>query len=272
MKVFDLHNDVLTEVKNYKSEINNYPKNYKIVTAIYRGKRSFNNVKNLLSDYYKLKSKHTYIAFEDIGYKDLDLKALLSYNPLYVSLTHNGENALGYGVNYYKDLKPKGIETIKCLNEYGYTLDIAHLSKKATYSAINLANNVICSHTAFNKVYYNKRNLDDEVIRDIISKNGIIGLTFVGYFLSRKPANLYSVLEHIEYFLGKFSEDNLVIGSDFNGTDYLPKNLENYLGFENLYNLLLEKGYSKNVIEKILFKNAENYFFNNQKCLYNGKI
>ena len=261
MKVFDLHNDVLTEVKNYKLEIENYPKNCKVVTAIYRGEKTFKEVENILSNYNKIKSKKTYLAFEDIGYNDLDLNKIILYNPLYVSLTHNKENALGYGVNFNCDLKEKGIEVIKFLNQTNITLDVAHLSQKATYRAINLANKVICSHTAFNSVYQNKRNLDDGVIRDIIYKNGIIGLCFVGYFLCESNANIYSVIKHIEYFLGKFGDDNLVIGSDFNGTDYLPYNLNNYLDFFTLKNKLLKLGYSKKTIDKIFYKNAQKYFF-----------
>ncbi len=261
MKVFDLHNDVLTEVKNYKSEIESYPKNFKIVTAVYRGGRSFQEVKKLLLNYSKIKTKNTFIAFEDIGYVDLDFNILLSYKPLYVSLTHNEENVLGYGVNCSLNLKQKGVDIVKILNENNVVLDVAHLSEKSTYSAINLANRVICSHTAFNGVYLHKRNLSDEAIRDIISKNGIIGLTFVGYFLSNEKADLYSVIKHIDYFLEKFGDNNLSIGSDFNGTDYLPVNLKNYDGFYLLKELLLKNGYSNETVDKIFYKNAERYFF-----------
>ena len=56
MKVFDLHNDVLTEVENYSKEILSYPKNVKVITAIYKGNLSFNDAINLSENYLKLNS------------------------------------------------------------------------------------------------------------------------------------------------------------------------------------------------------------------------
>ena len=262
MKDFDLHNDVITEVKNYKKEILKYPKNSKIITAIYRGNKSFLECENLVKNYQALHFKNTYLAFEDIGYNHLDIYKLLSYKPLYCSLTHNKENLLGYGVDKNLPLKEKGYETISILNEYGVPLDLAHLSIKGCYGAINKANKVLCSHTAFSEVYKSRRSIDGELIKDIISKKGIVGLCFVGYFLDENKADVFSVIKHIEYFLGKFGEDNLSIGSDFNGTDYLPRNLKNYVGFYVLEKELKKLGYTKKTIDKIFYKNACNYFFN----------
>ena len=265
MKVFDLHNDVLTEVKNYKKEILSYSKNCKIITAIYRGNRNFKETVKLINDYKKINSVNTYLAFEDIGYEDLEISRLLSYNPLYCSLTHNKENVFGYGVDTNLPLKKRGYEIIDVLNEYGVSLDIAHLSEKGVYSAINKANRVICSHTTFSGVYKCKRSISDGLIKDIISKKGIVGLCFVGYFLGENTADINSVIKQIDYFLGKFSSDNLCIGSDFNGTDYLPKNLKNYVGLYRLENELKKLGYPSETLNKIFYKNAYNYFFNSSK-------
>lgn len=264
MKVFDLHNDVLTEVKNYKKEILNYPNNYKIITAVYRGNRTFKEVITLLDNYSLLKSKNTRLAFEDIGYNDLNFNKLLSYKPTYCSLTHNKENLYGYGVDINLDIKEKGKDAIKKLNENNIPLDLSHLSQKGCYSAIKLANRVLFSHVAFSGIYPHKRNICDGLIKEVLAKNGIIGLTFVGYFLADKNADIYSVIKHVDYFLSRFGDDNLSIGSDFNGTDYLPKNLKNYVGFYNLKKELIKCGYSKNTIEKIFYKNANKFFEDNK--------
>ncbi len=200
------------------------------------------------------------MAFEDIGYQHLNIYELLSYSPLYCSLTHNKENLLGYGVDCNLPLKQKGLEIIEKLNEYKVPLDLAHLSIKGCYSAINRANRVICSHTTFSGVYNCKRSISDGLIQDIISKKGIIGFCFVGYFLQSKNADINSVIKQIDYFTGKFGDDNLSIGSDFNGTDYLPKGLKNYVGFYRLEKELKKVGYSKKTIDKIFYKNANDYF------------
>ena len=260
MKVFDLHNDVLTEVKNYSKEILNYPKNVKVATAIYKGNMSFNDVITLTENYLKLNSENTMLAFEDISYEGLDLDKLLSYKPIYSSLTHNKENSLACGVDFNKPLKEKGEEVIKKLNEYNIPLDLSHLSIKGCYDAINIANRVLYSHVAFSEIYEHKRNIDSHIISDVISKKGIIGLTFVGYFLTDKSASIYSVIKHIDYFLSKFSEDYLSIGTDFNGTDYLPLKLNNYDDFYLLKTELVKLGYKKTTINKIFYENASKFF------------
>ena len=260
MKVFDLHNDVLTEVKDYKKEILNYPKNVKVITAVYKGNKDFNSVEKLVENYTRINAKNTLLAFEDIGYKDLNIERLISFKPLYCSLTHNKENQFGYGVDYNYPLKKRGMEIIQKLNDNNIPLDLSHLSKKGCYRAIKLANKVLYSHVAFSEVYKHKRNIDGELIKDVITKGGIIGLTFVGYFLTDKEASIKSVIKHIDYFLSKFGDDNLAIGSDFNGTDYLPKKLKNYVGFYNFKNELVKTGYSLSTIDKIFYKNASRFF------------
>ena len=109
-------------------------------------------------------------------------------------------------------------------------------------------------------MYKHKRNISSETIKEIIIRNGIIGLTLVGYFLCEKTATIDSVIKHIEYFLQKFGDDNLCIGTDFNGTDYLPINLSTYKDLKNLKNKLLKLGYGFKTIDKIFNKNATKYF------------
>lgn len=257
MKFFDLHNDLLTSVKNYDIEIKNYPKNTRVIMAVYRDNFSFLTA---VEKAKKVNNRKHYLAFEDIGYSDLDLNELLSLKPKYVSLTHNKENVLGYGVDYNYPLKDKGVSLVKKLNEKGVTIDIAHLSKKGVENVLDNAEKVICSHTAFLDVYKHKRNISSETIKEIIKRNGIIGLTLVGYFLCEKTATIDSVIKHIEYYLQKFGDDNLCIGTDFNGTDYLPINLSTYKDLKNLKNKLLKLGYGLKTIDKIFNKNATKYF------------
>ncbi|MBO5926180.1 MAG: membrane dipeptidase, partial [Clostridia bacterium] len=122
------------------------------------------------------------------------------------------------------------------------------------------AKKVMISHTAFNGVFKHKRNVSDGLIIDVISKGGIIGLTLVGYFLTLKSATIYDVIKHIDYFTSKFGEDNLCIGTDYNGTNYLPKGLTKYTHFITLKEELLKLGYKEETVNKIFYYNAYNYF------------
>lgn len=261
MKIFDLHNDVLTVKKNWTYSCKILDRNYHVATVIFKGDRSFKQVENLSNEFLKRDFKNLRLAYEDIGYENgFSLDKLIRYNPLYVSLTWNGENRYGFGCNENKRLKAEGISAVKYLNKKAVVIDTAHLSERGFYDVIDNADRVINSHTAFNGVYSYKRNISDLQIKEIIEKEGIIGLTFVPDFLTDKSASICDVVKHIDYFLQKFSYKHLCIGSDFNGTQSLPIGLNGYGKFINLFNELIKLGYSEQVIESIFYLNAKRFF------------
>lgn len=259
MKIFDLHNDFLTQSKNPKKALCSFGKNVYPIAVIYREQNSFNYAINKIEILNKIKGFKPKFAFEDIGYNDLDLNLLLSLKPLYVSLTYNGENAFGYGVDYNLPLKKLGLETAKTISKNGTIIDTAHLSKEGTFSLINSGIKVINSHTAFSAVYKHKRNVDGEIIKGIISSGGIVGFTLVGYFIS-KNATIFDAFKHIDYFIQKFGYKNLCIGTDFYGTDCLVKGIYNYKNLYKLANVLKSYGYTSTVINSIFYDNAYNFF------------
>ena len=265
MKIFDLHNDLLTVNDDYLVEMNSYPEDTSVALAIYKGKLTFTELQNLVEKYKNNPHKNGYLAYEDIGYEGISLDYIINSNPLYVSLTHNPENQFGYGVDNNMPLKKKGIEAVRELSKNGVVLDVAHLAKKGAIDLLNNADRVICSHASFNGVHHHDRNLDDDIMAEIVRRNGIVALTFVGFFLTdeNKEATILDVIKHIDYFANKFSINNLSVGTDFNGTDSLPINLKTYKEFENLKNELIKRGYSENDVDKIFYQNAYNYFFKN---------
>ena len=144
MAIADFHNDVLTSASFNNSEIN-FGDN-KVVTALFKGDRCF-------ADVVKLARYSKYIAFEDVGYLDLDIDKLIELKPIYVGLTWNGENQFGYGCDYSFGLKRKGVELIKILNENGIAVDTAHLSKRGFIDVLDSAEKVVNSHTCFQGVF-----------------------------------------------------------------------------------------------------------------------
>ncbi len=258
MRIFDLHNDFLTEnYFDYKNYINN-----KIIvnSAVYKGNLTFNDAYNLVKNFKNLNLKNFEISFEDISYPDLDLDLLFSLNPLCISLTYNEENEYGFGVNENKGLKNKGIEMIKILNENEVVVDTSHLSRKGILDVCENAKRVINTHSCFDFLYKHKRNLTSLEIKKIVERRGIIGLTFVGYFLSKKQATINDLVKSVCYFCDNFGIDNLCIGSDFNGTDNLVKNLKSYSDLIFFKEELLKAGFSNVEIDKIFYKNAYDFF------------
>ena len=48
MKIFDLHNDLLTVNVDYLGEMNSYPEDTSVELALYKGKLTFTELKNLV--------------------------------------------------------------------------------------------------------------------------------------------------------------------------------------------------------------------------------
>lgn len=257
MKIFDLHNDCLTQLKNYKKYLIDNKNNF-ICSAIYKGNISFEKALQLADSIKEI--KNTKVCFEDISYKGLDVDKIIELSPAYVSLTYNDENELGYGVNYNLPLKQKGINIAKHLAKNGVVIDTAHLCKKGVYSLLDNGCKIINSHTLLDAVYKHKRNISNDIVVEILKGNGLIGLTLVGYFLGGKSVSIFNYFKHVDYFLQRFGDGGVCIGSDFNGTDYLPKNLSKYSHFCYLKRLLKKHGYSSSTVDKIFYKNAEEFF------------
>ena len=243
----DFHNDILT----YRS--GELPKEYfdnNIITAIFRGKRSFNEA-------LKLAERAVLPAFEDVGYDDIDIDKLLRIKPLYVGLTWNGENRFGFGCDFDEGLKSEGKEFIKILNKNGIAVDCAHISKGGFKDIIESAEIVVDSHTCFSALHKHKRNLDDWQLDELLSRGALVGVTCCGYFMTNgKHCKISDFIMEIEYFSEKYGCDNLAIGTDFYGCDFSVEGTSDY---EKLYGMtsyeLSKLGYSENEIDKILFKN-----------------
>ena len=80
-------------------------------------------------------------------------------------------------------------------------------------------------------------------------------------FLSETPqdASVKDLLLHIEHFLSLGGEDAVSIGSDFDGSN-IPQDLDNIQKLTNLYESLLKIGYNEQLVQKIMYTNAYNFF------------
>ncbi len=261
MLVADFHNDFLTDDK--KDNILNYKKILeKCVFAVYYDGK--NNPLEIANEFNKNKPNNYFLGFENVDFID-DFDLVLKQKPLYCSLTWNFENSLAGGCYSKTGLTKKGKELVKFLTGEGIYIDTAHLNKKSFFEVIKLTDKIINSHTCFNGVFKHQRNIDDTQIKEIISRNGLVGLTLVSSFLGGKE--LKEVVKHIDYFVTKFGEKNICLGTDFYGTLNLPREIKNYSSLILLKNALLEYGYNLNSIENIFHKNLANFLnrYKNEK-------
>ena len=74
-----------------------------------------------------------------------------------------------------------------------------------------------------------------------------------------KVKSLDDLYRHVEHFLQLGAENNLALGSDFDGA-LLPECLSSAKDAAGLYDYFLAKGLSQEQAEGIMYKNAQNFF------------
>ena len=277
MKIVDLHNDLLTGCDDKMLQLSLYKEiNATVVCAYFRGGNTLAKAVCDLNKFMCIKGDNCLLAFEDVGYTDIEkIDYIFRFVPLYVSLTWNGENNLGFGCDYQDlDLKKQGIDLIEKINSYNIALDISHLSERGSLTAIEKADEVLCSHTAFNEVYKHKRNINNKQIELILEKGGVIGLTLYSTFISKKDvSSTDDFIKHIDYYVNKYGTKGLCIGTDFFGAKNFVSNINNYQNLLKIVEKLKKIGYNKEDVEKIFYRNAYDYIkriINKQRFTKNG--
>jgi membrane dipeptidase len=177
-----------------------------------------------------------------------------------VGLTWNYGNAVADGVleERASGLSNFGKEFVQTLNHFKIWTDVSHLAEQGFWDVMELSDYIIASHSNAKSLCNHPRNLTDEQIQALISKNGIIGITFVPQFLSEDAnATIQDVLFHIEHICSLGGEKHIGFGSDFDGIITTVKGLESYRGYENLINTLL-KHYPEETVKGFGYNNFYN--------------
>ena len=175
-----------------------------------------------------------------------------------LTLTWNGENQIAGGADSDAGLKEFGKTVINELNQFGIMVDLAHLNKKSYYPALELAKRPIITHTCLETVSKHRRNVDDNQIKALVEKDGILGLCFYPLFLGDGDV-LENIYKNVYHILELGFEDHLCIGSDFDGCD-LGEKLSDISYVPSLYEYLNSKNIKKEILDKIFFYNAYNFF------------
>ena len=182
-----------------------------------------------------------------------------------ITITWNSENSLAYphSKNFNSmnlGLKKFGIEAIEYMNELGIIIDASHISDKGFYDIAKFSNKpFVASHSNSRYISPSTRNLDDNMIKTLASKGGVMGLNFFSKFLSpntkSKNSNILDMVAHLNHIKNVGGEDVLSIGSDFDGIRcQLEINSPSkvYLLFDELK----KSKWTENQIEKLAYKNC----------------
>lgn len=181
-----------------------------------------------------------------------------------LTLTWNGENELGSGHDTQRGLTPFGRSAVGELERRGILVDVSHLNDRGLEELLAVAKKPFAAtHSNARSVCAHRRNLPDEMIRELARRDCLMGLNYYDCFLrDGGGASEDDLWRHVERFLELGAGKHLALGSDFDGAE-VPAFLDSPARAAGLYGFLLSRGLSRAQAEDILFRNAWTFFRKN---------
>lgn len=178
-----------------------------------------------------------------------------------MTLTWSLRNDLGDGILGSSDygLTSFGKDVIKEMNRLGMIVDVSHLNERGFWDAINICEKpLIASHSDCKALCNHPRNLNDDQIKAIAAKGGVIGINFCPDFLRDDDnASIEDVLDHIEHIVNLVGINHVGFGSDFDGIEKTPFGLDDAASFPKILDGLKKRGFSDDEINSISHVNFE---------------
>ncbi|HEV8633122.1 MAG TPA: dipeptidase [Chloroflexota bacterium] len=157
-----------------------------------------------------------------------------------------------------------GRALVREMNRLGMALDLSHLNQPGFFEVLELSTHpVLFTHGNCRALFDHRRNLTDEQIRALAEGGGVFGISFVDAFMGddpgdyrpvegSDPGDCRRVADHIDHAVQLVGPDHVGYGSDFDGTNRLPRGLEDVSHLPNLTAELLDRGYDEPSLATIL--------------------
>jgi membrane dipeptidase len=161
-------------------------------------------------------------------------------------------------------LTPEGRAMVEALNEGRILVDLAHASRPTFFDALEALDACapalppVVTHTGISGVHRSWRNLDDEQIRAIAQRGGVIGIMYHRGFLGRPPwkVGAEAIVRHLEHAIAVGGEDTAALGSDWDGMIVTPRDMPTCLELPVLVDRMLARNWPEDRIRRVLGTNA----------------
>ena len=166
-----------------------------------------------------------------------------------------------------------GQQLLPIMRELGMPLDLTHTADQTFAEAADLfEGRIYSSHTACRSLAKMPRNHTDAQLKQIIDRDGVIGLPMFNHFLNaayeedspKEMVTYATVVDHIDHICQLAGNVKQVgIGSDADGgfgKEHMPAELDTHRDINKLADVLSQRGYRDSDIAGILKDNWLRFF------------
>jgi membrane dipeptidase len=206
-----------------------------------------------------------YSIQEDNG----NLQRLYDLGVRYMTLTHS--KSLSWADSATDNPRVNGLsefgrEVIAEMNRLGMVVDLSHVSPDTMKAALAVTRApVMFSHSSARAVCDHPRNVPDDVLSLVRENQGVVMVNFFSMFIlptsqlhrdQEARGSIHDVVDHIDHLVRVAGVDHVGIGSDFDGVPRLPVQLDSVADYPLITQELLNRGYDRESIHKILGGNV----------------
>lgn len=153
-------------------------------------------------------------------------------------------------------LTPAGRTFVRGLNERRVLVDLAHAGRRTFWDALDVHDSgvpPVVTHTGVSGVHPSWRNIDDDQVRAIAHRGGVIGVIYHRGFLGGSTAE--AVAKHLEHIVRIGGEDAAALGSDWDGMIVTPRDMPTAEDLPVLVRRLRDRGWGDERLRKVLGAN-----------------
>ena len=186
-----------------------------------------------------------------------------------VSLVHYGISSYSHGTQAPGGLTERGGPMLDALERAGMLLDVSHLAEQAFWEALDrFGGQVLATHNCCRALCDHDRQLDDDQIRALAARGGVIGTAFDDWMLSplwdpeamdNTGITLATVADHIDHICQVTGScEHAAIGTDLDGgygREQSPADLYTIADVRKVAGILRERGYGDADVANVMHGN-----------------
>lgn len=160
-----------------------------------------------------------------------------------------------------RGLTELGRALVAACERHRIALDVSHASRRTFWDLARASTApILASHSGAAGAHPHPRNLDDDQLREIARRGGVVGVVFVAPYVGGPFAALARVADHVEHIARVAGHDTVALGSDFDGFMPLPRGMRDARDLPCLTQILWDRGWREPELRKLIGENALRLF------------